>query len=439
MKLIPVHVVIKSYQSIEDLEFDVAGFTCVTGKTNIGKSAIMRAVSGALLNKPVTNLVRSGSKSCSVRLQSEQWGLLWEKAEKGLNRYTIDGKAERLENVGQRQPEPVAAMGFSSVRVGDRDLYPWYASQWTPVFLLDEGGPTVTQFISEISGLDVLQNAISLGLKSKKKALDDAKIASAEADQLRVKLQRVDNLDELITMTKELESQAESIAEYEKRVARGKELDATIVEAVSMIDVLHHVEGVHIPANGMVGEIETTLKMYHRWLKLEEAAKAVIALHGKKTDIPEAPCAEHDTWMKVRKYAVVDGLKLSVKKLEPIERMTLPSVVDKTGIDKLKRGKAILEQVRRLNKTVSLLSSTVSLPISPDIGQLHKTAQAKTLLGEIETAQSDMARFGKELVQVDDDLAGVLRELQKIPSCPTCSRPVVSNHVHGAGAGGEES
>ena len=341
MKLSPVHVLIKSYQSIEELEFDVAGFTCVTGKTNIGKSAILRAISGALLNKPVTNLVRAGAKSCAVQLRSDRWGLLWEKAEKGLNRYTIDGKAERLENVGQRQPEPVSAMGFSSVRIGDKDLYPWYASQWTPVFLLDDGGPSVTQFISEISGLDVLQNAISLGLKGKKKALDDCKLASSEADQFKTKLKKVDKLDELVTMVDELKSQSESIAEYETRVSRGKELNEAIETAVVMIDVLQDVARARIPPNGMGGEISTTLDMYRRWLKLEEAAKSVIALRGEPVKIPEVP-NEHDKWTKIRKYVDVDPLRSSVKKLEPIMGTALPKQLDKSEFDRMKRARLCL-------------------------------------------------------------------------------------------------
>jgi len=432
MKLSPVHVLIKSYQSIDELEFDVAGFTCVTGPTNIGKSAIMRALSGALLNKPVTNLVRAGSKSCSVRLRSDKWGLLWEKAEKGLNRYTIDNKAEKLENVGQKQPEPVADMGFSNVRIGDRDLYPWYASQWTPVFLLDEGGPTVTQFISEISGLDVLQNAISIGLKGKKKALDEHKSATSEADQFKAKLQKVVRTDDLVVMVGELESQSESIAEYEARVARGKELDSAMTQTASTIDALHGIESISIPQNGMGKEIALSLSMWNRLVKLEEAAKSVIALRGEPVQVPESPDEEHDVWTKIRKYVDVDRLKTSVKKLEPIGKAALPRQLNRSEFDEIKRAKTIVDSIDKLRKSTAILDSDVDLPDDFDSEGLGKTIRAKAILAEMEKSHSDATKLVKNLAQVDSELGGVLEELQNIPSCPTCNRPVVSEHVHGS-------
>lgn len=434
MKLSPVHVVIKSYQSIDELEFDVTGFTCITGKTNIGKSAIMRAVSGALLNKPVTNQVRSGAKSCSVRLASEQWGLLWEKAEKGLNRYTIDGKAEKLENVGQRQPEPIAAMGFSSVRIGDKDLYPWYASQWTPVFLLDEGGPTVTQFISEISGLDILQNAISLGLKSRKKVLDDGKAASCEADQFKAKLTKVEKLDDLIVLTSELGSQAESIEEYEARIKRGKELEAAIANASAMIGVLSRVADVRVPPNGMGEEISTTLSMHHRLVKLDEAAKSIIALRGGPSSIPVAPESEHETWVKIRKYESIDRLKSSVGKLEPIGDVSLPAPPAEADVGRIKRAKALHEQIKKLQKSTAVLDSKLKVPSDPDVSdRLEKVVKGKSILSEMDRMKSDIDQLNLGLSQLNADLNGVLEELKSIPSCPTCKRPLASKHVHEAG------
>lgn len=44
-KIKPVKVSIKNFQSVSDIEFEIHGFTCITGPTNIGKSAIIRAIS----------------------------------------------------------------------------------------------------------------------------------------------------------------------------------------------------------------------------------------------------------------------------------------------------------------------------------------------------------------------------------------------------------
>ena len=428
----PVKVKIQSFQSIEDIEFDVEGFTCVTGKTNIGKSSIMRSISGALLNKPVTNLIRTGAKSCSVRLSSEQWGLLWEKAERGLNRYTIDGKSERLENVGQRQPEPVAAMGFGSVRVGDRDLYPWYASQWAPVFLLDEGGPTVTQFISEISGLDVLQNAITLGLKSKKKLVEESKTAAIEAVRFKQNLSKVDKLDSLAEIVGELDNQAESIVQYETRVEKCKKFHLEISNAYSAVMLLDGFDEIQIPFEAFGDDIKRTVNMNRLWTQLEIAAKAVIALRGKNIDVPEAPTKFYDDWAKIRKYDGIDDLKKSAEKLEPVGSLAVPSLPDKSEVDEAALAEKMQSNIERLQGSVNALELDVQVPDSLNmLEDLEKVGTAKKMFVEINSATVEIKQLDAEFAQATKDLNSVLKELGKIPSCPTCSRPLITqDHSH---------
>ena len=165
----PIEVRIQNFQSIKDVSFRIHGFTTITGKTNIGKSAIVRAIAKSILNAPVTNMVRHGEKFCEVELHSEGWGFRWQKAEKGVNRYYIDGKENPLDSVGRGQVQEIADFGFGSIKIGEsKYLYPWYASQFDPIFLLNQSGPAITDFISEVSRLDILQNGIVICNKKKK-------------------------------------------------------------------------------------------------------------------------------------------------------------------------------------------------------------------------------------------------------------------------------
>lgn len=429
-KLKPVQVHIRNFQSIDDLSFEVKGFSTLVGKTNIGKSAIMRAISGALLNKPVTNLIRVGAKSCSVQLSSDGWGFLWEKAERGLNRYTIDGKAERLENVGQKQPEPIADMGFSSIRIGDRDLYPWYASQWTPVFLLDEGGPTITQFISEISGLNVLQDAIIISLREKKKVLEELKTTSSEVDRLKEKLKKVDGLDGFIDMTDELDSQAESITEYRKRIKRGEEFYSAITTTTAKIDRLSQIVGVVVPDRCMSDDIKLLLHMYDIWIKLEKAVKLIIPLRNK-INLPEAPHDAYRSWSKIQKYAIINKLKSSVQRLEPIGNISVPTKLDAIEIDSIKRAKKIQIEIDRLNRSIHVLDSKIPPLDGPDVTDvIERTLRAKKIMSDINETNHGIARFHEELSKINNELNGVSDELRSIPSCPTCDRPILSVHTH---------
>ena len=85
----PVQIRIRDFQSIDSIDLEVSGFTCVTGPTNIGKSAIVRAVSSAILNKSVVGSVRKGKKFCTVEVD----GLKWEKGER-VGRYWVPGETD---------------------------------------------------------------------------------------------------------------------------------------------------------------------------------------------------------------------------------------------------------------------------------------------------------------------------------------------------------
>lgn len=432
----PIHVHIKNFQSIEDLSFDVHGFSCLVGKTNAGKSSLLRAMSGALLNKPVTNLVRKGTKSCMVRLSSEGWGLLWEKAEKGLNRYTIEGKAEVLENVGPKQPEQVSAFGFRSVRIGEKDLYPWYASQWSPVFLLDEGGPTVTQFISEISGLDVLQKAITLGLKEKKKSLDDAKLATAEVESVNVKINQIDELDDLISMTAELESQSQSIEQYEFRLEMIRKFLDEIDKALKLEKVLSPVSSVRLPSTSLQGDVDRLQSMHDALLGLEEAAKRVIALKGKTVEVPICPSEEFDTWSKIKKFSDVDGLKKCVDKLKNVSSVDVPTHDYEQELKSLNESRVRAKKIDELSKSIAILDKTIQLSEIDESSQLSDIEKRKKMCVEIEKLRAEIQTFTGQLYDVDEQLTSVGTELASIPSCPTCSRPILSGQEsHGVVCG----
>ena len=56
-----VDVEIRNFQSIEKATIKIDGFTVVVGRSNIGKSALVRAVKAALTGAPVSSFVRHSS------------------------------------------------------------------------------------------------------------------------------------------------------------------------------------------------------------------------------------------------------------------------------------------------------------------------------------------------------------------------------------------
>lgn len=364
--LSPVRIKISNFQSIEHVDFEVRGFTCITGKTNIGKSALMRAISSSILNDPVVGKVRKGTQFCTVDISSADWGFKWEKGERGVNRYTINDKV--YDKVGQKQIEEIISMGFGSIKVGDQEIQPWWASQFFPLFLLDKSGAQVTDFISEVSRLTVLQDAIVLSARGKRQSNDEAKIKSEESDRFKERLSKITELNSLIQLQKELDEQAESIRTYEYRIALGESILQNLEDSASKIRSLSSISSVYLPDDTIGSAIESTSSMHRHWTTLESCAKKVLSLRGiTKTITPEAPSSEYDGWILTSKLSKIHDLK---KTVDVLKKASTILISDSSELEVLIDGLSTATQhqirVNTLQKSVNTLSSHVNLPSIPD-------------------------------------------------------------------------
>ena len=61
-------VEVRNFQSVEHAVFRIEGFTALVGRSNIGKSALVRAVKAALTGATGTDFVRHGGL-CARRLK----------------------------------------------------------------------------------------------------------------------------------------------------------------------------------------------------------------------------------------------------------------------------------------------------------------------------------------------------------------------------------
>ena len=52
---------VRNYQAIADASLEVEGFTAVTGRSNIGKSGLIRAISAILFGNPGEDYIRRGA------------------------------------------------------------------------------------------------------------------------------------------------------------------------------------------------------------------------------------------------------------------------------------------------------------------------------------------------------------------------------------------
>lgn len=428
-KISPVKIRIRNFQSIDDLEIEVKGFTCISGKSNIGKSAIMRAVSRSFLNRPVTGMVRKGSKFTTVEISSAGWGFKWEKGESGVNRYVIDGKT--YDKTGQTQIPEVEAMGFGSIKVGDEWMQPWWAPQLEPMFLLNKSGPQVTSFISEVSRLQVYQNAIQLSARRKQRSADEAKLKQKELERIQDKLVRIDSLSTLERVEAELEDQLRSAQEYGERVVKLRSLQEGLENHAEAIRRVKSALDTRVRSAGLEELAERAVALARAWTDLERTAKKIIALRpADAVRVPSLPEAEYQRAKELSELVPMVKVKVFVARAEKAVKAKVPDPSELDGeLSRVKELQTLAKDIAASKSRLSKLEDLPSLPadLSEELDKVRKIAALAAEMKELEDSiaghEADIQKVLMEKKRLEDSIAD-------IPTCGECGRPVEASHEH---------
>lgn len=423
----PIKVKISGYQSIEKLEFEINGFTCIMGKTNIGKSAIVRAISSAILNNPVVGMVRKGAPYASVELVAPDWSFLWEKSDRGVNRYHIGGKV--YDKVGQKQLAEIADMGFKTVKIGQDDMTPWLASQFAPIFLLDRSGPQITDFISEVSKLNVLQDSVILSARGKKRSSDEANLKTNEASSFRKKQASVVGIKDVEKLQKDLESQYKSIERYENSLAEAKSFHSKLessAEAIRYVKPFLNLKIPEAPESVVVNRLSEARQFLRR---LNEAASGVIVLKkAASVSIPVMPL-EAKELAKAKKYSWIPDEAAAIKRLESVSSIRLPTM-SQSEIDNLIKMKSLKESLDSAKKAVGSIPSLNIPGLSINQSDVDSLKLARSFYEKILQSMASFKESNSLSTQINKELDYVEEEMKKIPICPTCKRAGASHITH---------
>lgn len=423
----PINVSIRNFQSIAELDFEVSGLTVVVGKSNIGKSAILRAISDSILNAPVAALVRKGSKFCSVEMKSKDWEFRWEKGG-GVSRYFIPIANDRpLDKVGAGQIEPIAQMGFQSVKIGRKESHPWYANQFDPLFLLNETGSSVTDFISEVSQLQILQDAITISARDRKHSLDEIRVRTDDLEQLNLKINQVDSVSELEKISGELLEQLASIEEYEAKVLAARGFFDKLEKISAAIILINTVTDLKIP-EAEFDEVKKLRSMhdFHQSLtRLALKAGALKAISDFKVPDTDEIKKNLEDLRRMNEFSSIEFLQKSVRTLSGVDSVTIPELYVEDDLGKLKKAVSFESKIEKM---AGVLLSLKGIPEVPEVPETSKLVQAHQFSSKIRLFKEEIEQVNSQVLNLEAELQELDNELSKIPTCPTCGR--VSSHSH---------
>ncbi len=153
-----------------DLEFD-PGVTTIVGPSDVGKSAIMRAMRLLACNQPGgSDFIRWGAKKCTVSIETED-AVVTRTRSAAVNKYEVDGR-EFVAFGKTVPPEVVAALGMEDVN---------FQGQYDAPFWLGESAGEVSRQLNRVACLEIIDETLA----------KSAKLVRSTSTQLEVVTDRV--------------------------------------------------------------------------------------------------------------------------------------------------------------------------------------------------------------------------------------------------------
>lgn len=384
-----IHVKIRNFQSIESLDLEISGFTVFTGRSNIGKSAVIRAVSCALSNTSGTWFVRhipacprkSGRKTCkcfsSVELTVAGHTVLWEKGE-GTNRYTVDGvlydKSER------GFPPFLEPLGLSPIPVGDSKELVQFSSQWKPLFLFGRPPSEVASVVGDVGDLPKIHSAVKASEKDRKEAASLLKVRDSDLSSVR-----------------------EEVKAYEDLAADGVVLDSLRIlssackEAAARLGVLRKLRERYSLVQGGVDRIQQSLD------------SSVLSDPAVVTSLASRVALFHS--YRQRLSSLTQGIT-SLESLQP----AVPEV-----FTDISRYKTLLSFSRR----ISALGPIEEPPEPPVFPEFKKWATLRKFANRLQPLSAECSDLERRLTSLEEEGAALGRELSTFPSvCQSCGQEI---------------
>lgn len=440
-----ISVEVLNFQSLEKVNLDIQGFTALVGRSNIGKSAIVRAIKSALTGATGTDFVRhgqtcerrlKGNKKCrcqaSVRIKTSDVEFLWEKGD-SVNRYTVwrDG-VETVHDRVERGAPDFLGPAFSPVKVGDQHEVIQISDQFNPIFLLDKSGPTVADVLSDVAQLDEINVAMGLVNRDRKEATSTRKVREKDLADIRTSLKTYDGLDGAVARVRGVTAQHTLIGNaasslkrliryVDQEAALGTEvialeeatrpgtpdveslskkrqaatfLDRCVVSGMALSSQVKSLQGVaslEVPDAAGLEKAANSVAMVEGWLaSIAVRAPIIRGLNGVETvEVPEPPKFEEP----YRKLALLEGWATRAATLKV-------SLVGLNGVD------GIPDLVAPFGSQTSALSFLDRMSI--------KVSKTQT---DIDVLEAQVAAIELEEQEVQNAWDG-------LGVCPTCTQPM---------------
>jgi energy-coupling factor transporter ATP-binding protein EcfA2 len=275
---------VEGYQSLKDARLRLGRFTVIVGESNVGKSALLRAIQGAVENEAGTGFIHHGMKAASITLRTRDGAVVrWTKPKTGSPTYDLNGKL--YTKIGNSTvPEDVSnALRMRQIGCGAGiKLNIHFHSQWSLPFLADESSPRVAKILGELSGVNLLYLATQDANAKAKKAGIQVTALGNQVDSLKTQILTLGYLKKWEPILIKVRDSIAAVKGKAERLKQGRDLlqrlqtsEAAVKDLDSKVRQLSPVSGVDLePLNMAIDKMKTLEKLIKDISKAEKNVEA---------------------------------------------------------------------------------------------------------------------------------------------------------------------
>ena len=367
-----IHV--KNFQSLREVSLSLGKLTVIVGPTNVGKSALMRALRALVENRRGESFIFDGARECQVSVATDTHTVVWYKPIKKSALYYIAQGQNQLSNVPQSTA--IETLGIRKVELSRVvSLMLNFQNQLDPPFLLTESDVVKSKIIGEITNASLLLASINI-LK---------RWGSMNSGNLSVRLQDTANTKDKLVKYATIPKLKEDM----------KALTLRVLELNNFKAQLQSLEQLFETSTIASTTLTKYLAVHH---KVFETSRQLAAGYFGSVEMP----SDVDLLTKLSQFELRIEHEVAVGKVVRKKLDVINKLPDITAIEQLMQQMTVLAGY---NDAIEQASSTISML------ERESTATASLL----KAADEDVVRIRTEL---------------KV--CPLCNASLVdeANHEH---------
>ncbi|KRQ87009.1 chromosome segregation protein [Caloramator mitchellensis] len=464
---------IENFQSHKHSKIDfVNGLNVISGPSDNGKTAIIRALKWVLYNEPKgADFIRQGESNCKVTLTLDDNTVIIREKSKNKNIYILvnpEGHETRFEGFGNDIPEDIIkAHGIRKVYIDEKSVESInIAEQLQGPFLLSESGPIKAKAIGKLVGVHYIDAALKMLDRdilnfevSRKKIIEGI-------DKTNQDLKQYENLEEELNYLKLKEQLVDKIKLLDEKIKILLKYKYEIEEINKEISKINYYLNYLKPANELYLIVNNLINLNEKYKKFQKLNMQLCNLTDEINNNQNVLELTQHTEFAVEKYQtfiekanqltfMVDKLNKYSTTVKDIEKLfyilnLLVKVSNaekyrdfvENRINKLKTLYDKLNDFNSLNKSISKgeeyigyfrLINKANQNFNEASEQLEKFnrinelfSKLKQLNLEIETEKNNIETHSKENEKYIKEYAQYLKKLGK---CPVCLSEINENSI----------